>query len=403
MLELNLIWPEKVYIIALPPSNAENDDGFGETHQPPKWMFEGSESGIFNDIPWYLDELVPQGFLGRNFVQSRGPSLNIGPDPARWTFAERIVAMLYYGQDVPGAYLLGTAIRDRFGERDSFELERDCLGPENLPETYETLAAEGLAGKQAGSSAGGEQPKFTTFRTLKEADKGEWVIVKFSGSLESSVGRRWSDLLCAESIALSLLARHGVPSANCRIVNGSKRVFLESTRFDRVGLWGRRAMISLRPLVAAFDGGLDENWIDVAPRLEDLRWITPLAAQTLAKAYWFGVLIGNTDMHFGNASVFLTDERPFELCPIYDMLPMRYRPLPSGDMFNGSLDHAGEKKLLPGRQDVHLWLEVSNWAIKFWQETEDHQEISPEFQTIASTNRQLIQRLQKAMKKRRGL
>jgi hypothetical protein len=57
-------------------------------------------------------------------------------------------------------------------------------------------------------------------------------------------------------------------------------------------------------------------------------------AQDVSDIAQFGRLTGNNDMHSGNASVFVTGQTladiakgQYELAPVYDMLPMRWRPL----------------------------------------------------------------------------
>ena len=54
---------------------------------------------------------------------------------------------------------------------------------------------------------------------------------------------------------------------------------------------------------------------------------TPAQAQALLH---FGHLIGNTDMHFGNLSLWVEPADVAagrgRLAPVYDMLPMRWRP-----------------------------------------------------------------------------
>ena len=51
-------------------------------------------------------------------------------------------------------------------------------------------------GDAAGSSAAGEQPKFSTY--AQTAQGAAHVIVKFSETLDSPVSQRWRDLLLAE-------------------------------------------------------------------------------------------------------------------------------------------------------------------------------------------------------------
>jgi len=383
---LYAVWPEKM---VFQPVRVADD----VSKVAPSWMMEGVEDGVFPGIPWFLDELVPQGFLGRNFAENRAQDLGIGPDPGRWGFEERVRATLDYGADVPGAFLLGIgAVTDAYDVSDQNTVDDVALPDKELIQSYEQRSRAVLAGEAPGSSAGGEQQKFSAVRDLGDA-RYQRVLVKFSGPISTAVGRRWADLLEAESIALALLNRHGIPAAPCRILSGENRVFLESMRFDRIGVRGRRGMISLRPLLAAFDGGLDESWAAVAPRLATMGWISAEAAALMQRAHWFGVLIGNTDMHYGNVSVFLTEERPFELCPLYDMLPMRYRPSSTGDLPDGGLEAAGRPRLLPGPLDVKPWSEMSQLAREFWREVAACDSISAGFREIASLNEQYIQTL----------
>jgi len=53
-------------------------------------------------------------------------------------------------------------------------------------------------------------------------------------------------------------------------------------------------------------------------------------------------------MHLGNLSVCLAPELPLQLCPLYDMLPMRYAPHRSGDIPTSSID------VRTPRRTIHL-------------------------------------------------
>ena len=81
--------------------------------------------------------------------------------------------------------------------------------------------AAALAGDVPGSSAGGEQPKFTA--TVDDGGTLRHVLVKFSPTLDTLVGRRWADLLVCEHLAAETAgqaaepaARSSAPSANAR-------------------------------------------------------------------------------------------------------------------------------------------------------------------------------------------
>ena len=61
------------------------------------------------------------------------------------------------------------------------------------------------------------------------------------------------------------------------------------------------------------------------PLLEN-NWLDATEAARLASIWRFGKLIANSDMHSGNASFLFGSEKPVRLAPVYDMLPMAYRP-----------------------------------------------------------------------------
>jgi len=56
--------------------------------------------------------------------------------------------------------------------------------------------------------------------------------------------------------------------------------------------------------------------------------ISAETAQTIPLLWWFGKLIGNSDMHEGN----LAFRANMELTPVYDMLPIQFAPAPGGEV-----------------------------------------------------------------------
>src|SRR5205814_2018318 len=109
------------------------------------------------------------------------------------------------------------------------------------------------------------------------------------------------------------------------------RAFLEVVRFDRLGSAGRAGVVSLFALDAQLHGRLD-TWPRAADRLRSDGWLGAGDARALHELWWFGRLIANTDMHFGNMSLLLGDARPLRLAPIYDMLPMGFAPSATGEL-----------------------------------------------------------------------
>lgn len=56
------------------------------------------------------------------------------------------------------------------------------------------------------------------------------------------------------------------------------------------------------------------------------------SAERLRFLWWFGLCIGNTDMHYGNMSLHLASEWPCALAPVYDMSPMALHPRSDGSL-----------------------------------------------------------------------
>lgn len=142
---------------------------------------------------------------------------------------------------------------------------------------------------------------------------------------------RRADLLRAEHLANNILMENGIPAARTelRLVEG--RTFLLSDRFDRTESGGRRAMVSLHALNDAF-GDVNRSWAASANDLRQQGWIDAAGAERLSLTWAFGRLIGNTDMHDGNASFFLTPHAPLTPTPVYDMCPMALSPRADGTL-----------------------------------------------------------------------
>ena len=348
---------------------------------PPRWLVEEHASGVFPDLPWFVEDLRPQGFLGRAFARRHAAGLGLGTDPQRWNADDVLVALLAAGDDLPGDLVIGDEAvavlqRARLGDIDA-------VPDEDRARRYEDLAAAALAGEVAGSSAGGEQPKFTT---ACRAANGQvrHVLVKFSPPLDTAAGRRWADLLRSEHVAAEVLQAGGGPACRSTWCAGPQRVFLEVTRFDRVGAHGRRGVVSLLAVAMAHGVALD-TWAAAADRLERTGWLSPGDADMLRVWWWFGRLIANADQHFANVSLWLDDRRPLALAPAYDMLPMHYRPTTAGEI----ADRPFEIAVAPPRQQA-AWQRAAELAIAFWAHVADDPLVSAAFRATAATNRRAV-------------
>ncbi len=320
--------------------------------------------GFYDDLPWFLNDLRPGGFLGRRIPQDF-PNLGLPRDVRLWR-ADHVLAWLNHeGVEVPGSLVLGgSSARSAVAHEGT----NPCAG---TAADYERLAARALADGFPGSSAGGEQPKFLATRS------GTPVMVKFSPAAPSPLAERVADLLRAEALALLLLAEQGFAVAVARVVEGPERLFLEVERFDRLGTRGRSGMVSLETLDAQFVGR-GRDWTDTTRRLAAQDLVT---ARSAAQARWldrFGAFIGNTDRHLGNLSYEFEGGRVGALAPVYDMLPMCFYPR-DGELVERSLP-------LPEltADDGDSWREAHGAALRFWSTIAADPRYSANMRRIAS-------------------
>ena len=277
-------------------------------------------------LPWWLLDMRPQGYLGRAYATRHGAELGLPHTLKEWTDSHALRALLVHGHDVVGHILLGHVARDKFISA----LEPVALPHADKAAAYARMAVGASQGEAPGSSAGGEQPKFTAYA---QTDAGPaHVMVKFSELLDSPVSQRWRDLLLAEHLALKTLRLAGVSAAQSSVLDHQGQRFLEVERFDRVGTLGRKAVVSLSALDAEFVGAAHQPWPVVAQRLATAGIITAEAAETAALLWAFGTLTGNTDMHGGNLSFTSEHGRPYQAAPAYDMTPMAFAPSSSGKL-----------------------------------------------------------------------
>lgn len=275
-------------------------------------------------LPWWLLDMRPQGFLGRAYAARFGAELGLPSTVKDWTDSHAIRALLVHGHDLVGNLLIGAIARDKFINMP----EPQPISSADKSTSYANLAIGAAQGDSPGSSAGGEQPKFTAY--AESAGVARHVIVKFSEKQASPNSSRWSDLLLAEHIALETLRRANIAAAESCVCDHQGQRFLEVERFDRVGTLGRKAVISLSAFDAEFAGLANQPWPVITKSLSKQGVITPDAADVAEILWAFGSLIGNSDMHSGNLSFVSEHGRPYSLAPAYDMTPMSFAPTSSG-------------------------------------------------------------------------
>jgi hypothetical protein len=326
----------------------------------PSLLLGERSNGLYEDLPYFLYDLRPQGFLGwRIAKEMAAQSPEFSPDPRWWNTNQIGRYLISNGDDLPGNL--------KFGEQALLRLKQKPIPVSD--DEYPVLADNVMSGVIPASSAGGEQPKFAVFSKSNRCH----VIVKFSPKGENETARRWRDVLLTEYHATAVLHNEGLPAAETRLIENGDRLFLESKRFDRSGEYGRISMVSLQAIDAEYVG-FGNNWHRVIDVLSGKGLVGRQDAHDVKALWCFGKLIHNTDMHLGNLS-FAIDGNLFRLLLAYDMCSMGFAPRSGGDIppFNFVPKNPGSFEL-----DV-IMSSMKDIARNFWQRVARDERISEAF------------------------
>ncbi|RLD01151.1 MAG: type II toxin-antitoxin system HipA family toxinoxin YjjJ [Chloroflexi bacterium] len=337
------------------------------------WQLSGEKNQLLDHLPYMIQSAQPEGFMGRAFAHSFARNLGLPEKLERWSDEHVITALAQRGEDFVGNLIIGKEsverylIQARSGNVPAISLDQRHT-------YFEELAEKAIAGDNPGSSAGGKQPKFTAL--LETPDGYQRTIVKFA-SRTTDEGRRWSDLLVCEYLANKVLSAAGLSVAQTEIVQTDDWTFLQSVRFDRVGLWGRLPLYSLLTISSEFIGYC-ETWVDAAEQLYDEQLIAQEGVDSLRWLSGFGALIGNTDMHLGNISL-IPGESRFQLAPVYDMTPMYYRPRAGGVL--------PQEALQAGPLSIRINNDrIAPIATQFWKAAQGDTRMTDQFRSICQQN-----------------
>lgn len=335
---------------------------------------EDMQEGWFEGLPYPIEDMRPQGFLGRHFAHANATLLQVAEDPSAWSEDEVLYTLSVLGSDQPGNYILGEpALRTWLAHSQSLPL---ALREADIAQAYPTLAANAMAQGVGGSSAGGEFPKFTAVRDL--AGQASHVLVKFSGSDQAPGTRRWADLLVCEHLAGDTVREKlGIDAAASSIYQFQGRTFLEVLRFDRHGALGRSPVCTWSALNAGLFGIAGRPWLAAADVLKERGFIDEETHGQIRTLWHFGQLIANADMHDGNLS-FVPGLR---LAPVYDMLPMLYAPERGVE-----LPQRVFRPALPTPAERSSWTGALVAARVFWSRAAADRRITREFRAICAQN-----------------
>lgn len=338
---------------------------------------EESRDGWWDGLPYPLYDMRPQGFMGRQFARAEHRELGVSANPQEWRDDDVAWVLSRSGTDASGNLILGDRAFERWQATKLAPPEP--LRARAVVAAYARTAEHAIGAGVAGSSAGGEFPKFAALRE-RAGSATPHVLVKFSGAERSTAVRRWSDLLVCEHLALEAVAElPGGVAARSRIVEHVGRTFLEVERFDRHGQFGRSRLASLLTLDAALLGAGTSDWIVLAERFQALGLLDTESVERIRQLWWFGRLIANTDMHTGNLSFAPHDG--LTLAPAYDMLPMLYAPLPGGELPTSRFEPG-----LPLPPQRGAWLSACAAALTFWERAAADERISVAFRRTCTAN-----------------
>jgi hypothetical protein len=327
------------------------------------WMPVGT---VVRGLPAEMADARPSGFLGRHFAAVHA-DLRLPPRVSDWSDHHILLAMSRRGEDLPGNLIVGEESFSRWQEIEFISRSRD---------DYPALAQATIAGHPPSSSAGGERPKFGALIDNQHR------LVKFAGrgGVGDLAARRWCDLLILEGIALQVVTSHDIPAAKTNVIETPAYWFLESERFDRLGVRGRTAVISL----AAVHDNLADSWARAAVALKEEGLLSVEDARQLCWLDAFGALIANTDRHQYNILFFAEGSR-LRLAPAFDQVSMLYAPAADGQIPPREfiLPHASANTL-------DVWESARDAALQFWTQGSEDMRLSDEARLFCASNMKLF-------------
>lgn len=328
-----------------------------------------SMRGLTEGLPWFLANQRPSGFLGEGLCAGSQPE----PVRAGRSSDDQCLAWsVQAGWDCAGDLIVGA---EAYEDYQASAPLRHAVTAGDRATMYPGMAEEILATRHSAAQIGGEQPKFAVL-----ADHGGHrvqALVKFSPPIDTPEGQRWADLLIAEHLAHQHLNSRGVGAVHSRVYRYGGRIFLEIDRFDRVGVEGRRGVVSLAALQVE-GPWLPESWSGLALRLSEAGSLPKNDARQIRTIEAFARLIGNTDLGLDNLSLFDHHDGRFALAPVYDMLPMLFAP------------GAGEAAAIayeppqPTAETLDVWPHARRIAESYWERLASEVQLSAGFRGLCA-------------------
>jgi hypothetical protein len=129
-------------------------------------------------------------------------------------------------------------------------------------------------------------------------------------------------------------------------------------------------------------GRAEATWPEAARELAKQGFLPQVEVEHITLLWWFGRLIGNTDMHNGNLAFF----PGLKMAPAYDMLPMLFAPQRGGELPEREL-----RLELPLPEERNAWNAAARAAMVFWKRCADDSRISGDFRSICAGNARALE------------
>lgn len=332
-------------------------------------------------LPFFLMAARPGGFMGRHIARRFSERSGVPSDVRKWGDDDSLEYFIAAGTDLPGNVIVGETAKERAIHEMAAARAGRSATLAQARTRYPDMIASAQEGEAIGSSADGEQPKFLATVDGGVTGSHRSLIVKFSPPADTTTGRRWADLLVCEHLAAATINRAGGRAASNEVLFDHGRCFLESERFDRTPELGRVGVVGLGVVTYALAGHGADDWGQAATLLEKRGLLPASDAQAIRWAQCFGDLIGNEDMHGANAALLWEGGEALRFAPIYDMLPMLYRPNAQGEVV-----HRAYSPTAADANNQSVWRSAAEAACNFWDAVSNDQRVSLVMRQEAARN-----------------
>jgi hypothetical protein len=205
-------------------------------------------------------------------------------------------------------------------------------------------------------------------------------LIRSAGAAFLERNRQWLSWKHIKVLLAIARCRTAALGGHDQCTRCGQRATMESERFDRVGVRGRIAVLSL----AAVHDDLADSWARAAAALKDARRLSDEDTRRLCWLDAFGALIANTDRHQYNI-LFFTEGSQLRLAPAFDQVSMLYAPTADGQV-------PPRHFMLPPAtvNTLEVWEDAREAARQFWERGSEDMRLSDDARMFCASNIKLF-------------